>query len=276
VNAISVNLITLDEERNIARCLESLSWASEIVVIDSGSKDATVDIASRYTDRVLAHPFDDYASQRNRALERSRGDWILSIDADERVPESLASEMRQAVAGAAADCHGFWIPIRSRIFGRQFRHCGMQAERKMRLFRRESACWEGAVHETVALRGDAGTLRHAIDHESTPDLNTYLRKLVRYSSLEADRAVRDGRIPRWWHAWARPLARFAQLYVWKMGLLDGPEGLRFCMLSAWQEWIVHHQVIERYRALKNGMRGCEFEGEQKETWHGPVMAAATV
>ncbi len=243
---VSANLITLNEERNIAGCLESLRWADEIVVIDGGSSDRTVEIARRFTNCVSVVAFDDYASQRNRAIERSSGDWIFSLDADERVPPRLAREVRDATRDAR--CRGFWVPIHSHIFGRRFRYSGTQGERKMRLFRRDAGRWRGVVHEIVVLDGAIGSLRHAIEHASTPDLESYFRKLVRYSSLEADRLVAAGWTPSLWRASLASAWTFAKLYFAKLGMLDGPEGLRFCALSAWGTWVAHHKLRERHRA----------------------------
>jgi glycosyltransferase involved in cell wall biosynthesis len=239
---ISANLITLNEERNLAPCLESLVWVDEIVVVDGGSRDRTAEIARRYTDRVVVNPFDDYASQRNRALDASRGEWVFSIDADERVPRALAREIRQRALDAGPDVAGFWVPIRSRIFGRRFRFSGTQGERKMRLFRRERGRWHGPVHETVALSGHTGRLRHAIDHESTPDLETYSLKLDRYSSFEAERIRTAGCSLAWWQPRLVSLWTFAKLYFGKLGMLDGPEGFRFCALSGLGTWMAYRKA----------------------------------
>lgn len=272
---VSANLIALDEQRNIARCLQSLDWVDEIVVVDGGSSDATVDIARQFTDRVYLHPFDDYASQRNRAISRSTGDWILSVDCDEVVPRKLATEIQQRVATASPQCHGYWIPIRSRIFGRQFRYCGTQNERKMRLFRRSRGHWQGAVHETVHLASECGMLQGGIEHESTPDLDTYLRKLIRYSSLECERLLQSGCRPRRWQPWLVPLWRFAKLYFAKLGLLDGPEGLRYCMLSGWEAWITYQKLFERARERGTKKQPAPADRmELKEAWHGSISVAA--
>jgi glycosyltransferase involved in cell wall biosynthesis len=244
-NYVSVNLITLNEERNLAACLESLGWADEIVVVDGGSTDRTVEIARRFTDRVLVHPFDDFASQRNRAIDQSRGNWIFSIDADERVRAELAHEICRATAAAAADVAGFWMPIQSRIFGRRFRYSGTHGERKLRLFRRGAGRWRGRVHEVVDLDGRTGQLVHAVEHVSTPDLDAYLRKLIRYSSLEADRLREAGMRPNSMRAAVKPLMTFLKLYVLKRGFLDGPEGFRFCALSAWNTWLTYQKLAER-------------------------------
>jgi len=272
---ISVNLITLNEERNIARCLDSVAWADEVVVVDGGSHDRTVDIALGYTDRVFVHPFDDYASQRNRALDRSGGEWILSIDADERVPDRLAREILLQISEVPPSCHGFWVPIRSRIFGRRFRYSGTQAERKMRLFRRAVGRWRGVVHETVDLPGHALQLHHAIEHESTPDLDTYLKKLVRYSSMAAARMYESGESPAWWKPWLNPVGTFARMYFRKLGMLDGPEGFRFCALSAWEAWITYQKFLEHFRAENKHFAPTNLVlAPTKEEWHEPASVSA--
>jgi glycosyltransferase involved in cell wall biosynthesis len=272
---ISVNLITLNEERNIARCLDSVAWADEVVIVDGGSRDRSVEIATHFTDHVFVHPFDDFASQRNRALDRSRGEWIFSIDADERVPERLGDEILRRSNDAAPACDGFWVPIRSRIFGRRFRYCGTQGERKMRLFRRAAGRWRGGVHETVDLTGEAGQLQHAIEHESTPDLDTYLQKLARYSSMAAARMLSGGERPARWKPWLRPAATFAKMYFVKLGMLDGPEGFRFCALSAWESWITYHKFLELFRAANQPIAPTDLVvAPAKEEWHEPACVAA--
>jgi glycosyltransferase involved in cell wall biosynthesis len=266
---LSANLIARNEQRTIARCLESIEWCDEIVVIDGGSTDRTVEIARDFSDQVAVHPFDNFASQRNRAIERSSGDWILSVDCDEWISPALAREVRQKIEAAPESCHGFWVPIRSRIFGRPFRYSGTQGERKLRLFRRHFGRWTGALHETLKLNGLRSSLQNAIEHESTPDIDTYLRKLMQYSSLEAESIVASGTATSWPHQWLKPVWQFARLYFGKLGFLDGPEGFRFCLLSAWQVWITHQKVIERTVAM-GASRLAEVDGR----CHGPAPLAA--
>ena len=265
---ISANLITLNEERNIAACLESLRWADEIVVVDGGSQDRTVELAQRFTGNVTVHSFHDFASQRNLALDRSHGDWIFSIDADERVTPALAREIQMEAKLAPAGCSGFWVPIRSLIFHRRFRHSGVQSERKMRLFRRSAGRWEGSLHEKVRLDGFARRLRNAIEHYSTASVDAYLHKLMRYSSIEADRMMASGRRPSWWRAWAGPAWTFVRRYFGGLGLLDGPEGFRFAILSAWESWISHQKFLERsIERARQGVVAKTASMPLKEEWH---------
>jgi glycosyltransferase involved in cell wall biosynthesis len=238
---ISANLIVLNEAANLAACLESLRWVDEIVVVDGGSGDATVAVAREMATRVIEHPFDDFAAQRNRVLDSSAGDWVLSLDADERVPPALRDEVRHAIELAAADVSGYWVPIASHLFGRRFRWTGTEAERKMRLFRRTKGRWRGCVHETVQLTGRCGVLRHAIEHHSTPDFAAYRRKLRRYVPLEVARRRATGASPRRGGELLAPLWTFGRLYVAHLGVLDGVAGLQFAALSAWEQWLVQRE-----------------------------------
>lgn len=254
---VSANVIALNEEATIGPCLESLAWADEIVVLDGGSTDRTREVARRLGARVIEHRFDDFASQRNRALDASTGDWILSIDADERVPGELAAEIRATVDATDAAIAGFWVPMRTRLFGRWLRYSGTQHERKMRLFRRDRGRWQRHVHETVALVGPAGRLTHPIHHESTPDLDAALRKLNLYSSLEAARLAALPRAPKWWRPWLTPPVHFARLYFRRLGFLDGREGFQHCALTGLETLVAYRKLAElrrsRFQAASQGI-----------------------
>jgi glycosyltransferase involved in cell wall biosynthesis len=273
-NRITVNLITLNEAHNLPRCLGSVAWADEIVVVDGRSRDGTVDVARRFTPHVVEHPFDDFASQRNRAIEQSTGDWILSIDADERIPTALAREMVRATRDAPDSVSGFWTPLRSRIFGRRFRFSGTSHERKMRLFRRDRGRWQGELHETVNLRGRTESLRCAIDHESTPDVATYLRKMQRYSDLAAQRLLAAGRSPCRVRQILSPLASFARIYFGKLGMFDGPEGLRFSVLSGVESWVTYRKLARLREAQQTKYEAAWFDSPLKEEWHDTAIAFA--
>lgn len=238
---ISANLIVLNEQSHITDCLRSVAWADEIVVVDGGSADDTVRLARQQSARVLVHRFDDFASQRNRALDASRGDWVVSLDADERVSTALRDEIRETVAAATCGIAGYWVPIASHIFGRRFRWTGMQRECKMRLFRRECGRWSRRVHEVVRLRGQLGRLERAIEHYSTPNLTVYRAKLDRYARLEAE-GLPVRRRTGWGRALWDAASTFGRLYVAKLGVLDGPVGLQFSALSAWERWVIRRQL----------------------------------
>jgi glycosyltransferase involved in cell wall biosynthesis len=247
---ISALVLARDEAANLPGCLASLAWVDEIVVVvDAASRDATLEIAERDADAVVVRPFDDFASQRNAALQRATGDWVLSVDADERATAALAAEVRALIAALedASAPAGYRVPIRSVILGRPFGFSGTQDDRPLRLFRRGAGRWIGAVHETVALRGPVGTLRAALQHRTIPDMQTFLRKLDHYTTLEALKLERENIPYRASELAVRPLWTFLKLYLAKQGFRDGLEGLVFCAMSGVSVGVRQWKYRERLR-----------------------------
>ena len=162
--------------------------------INRASRDATRAIASRGADLVAVRTFDDFASQRNAALEMASGEWVFAIDADERASPELAAEVRKVTSDPALPHNGYRVPIRSIILGRPFRFPGTQFDWPLRLFRRGAGRWVGTVHETVDLDGSHGRLTHALQHRTIPDMRTFLRKINEYTTLEAIKFEREGRL----------------------------------------------------------------------------------
>ncbi len=245
---ISALILARDEAANLAGCLDSIGWADEIVVVvDRRGKDRTEAIARRRADVVEVRPFDDFAAQRNAALALATGDWVFAVDADERASPALAAEVRDAIQGASPHA-GYRVPIRSEILGRPFAHSGTQFDLPLRLFRRDSGRWVGAVHETVELLGSVGDLRHALQHRTLPDMRTFLRKMNKYTTLEARAFHREGRRPRLFDLTLRPIWTFAKLYLAKGGFRDGVEGFVFCAMSGVSVGVRHWKHRELTRA----------------------------
>ena len=229
---VSVLILAKNEADNLPNCLAAVSWADEvIVVVDRSSRDQTQAIAQRGADLVAIRRFDDFASQRNAALELASGEWVFAIDADERATPELASEVRRVTSARVQPHAGYRVPIRSVILGRPFRFSGTQHDLPLRLFRRDAGRWVGTVHETVELKGTAGRLTNALQHRTIPDMQTFLRKINEYTTLEAIKFEREGRTVRVTDLAARPAWTFLKLYLGKQGFRDGPEGLAFCALS---------------------------------------------
>lgn len=247
---ITAAIIALNEAQNLAELLPRLAWVDEIVVVDGGSADGTAAIARSHGCLAALRPFDGFAEQRNQALKLATGDWILSIDADERPTPRLAAEIRKRIA---SNRHAaFRVPIRSRIFGRPLRFCGTQDDWPLRLFRRQGARWVGRVHEVLQITGRLGRLRHGLEHETLPSLHAFLAKMHRYTMLEAEARVAAGRPPRRWDAWIAPVREVARRLVWKQGILDGPQGWAFCLLSGLSERVLadrHRRLWEAARAI---------------------------
>ncbi len=240
---ITVALITKNEAANLRELLPQLHWADQIVVVDSGSSDDTVDVARSHDCHVVVHPFDTFARQRNRAIDLSRETWVLSLDADERPTARLVSEMRRAVGKDR--CVAYRIPIRSEILGRSVRRGGTQDDRPIRLFRRNSARWRGDVHEVLEVNGRVSELPGWLEHRTLPTYAAFLEKIDRYTALEAAARVREGRRPRVFDSLVAPVREVFRRLIYKLGMLDGPAGWQFALLSGYSEWV----LARRHRQL---------------------------
>jgi len=227
-------MIAMNEEANLPRSLESVRWADEIVVVDSGSKDRTLEIARLYGAKTQYHAIEGHGEQKNVALDLCASDWILLLDADEVLTPELQAEIRQLLACENGDPKygAYWIPRLNLFLGRWIRHGGFYPDRKLRLFRRGAArLSEGAgPHSTPQFAGPKGKLKHDLLHYAYPSFNLYLEHMNRYSSEMAQLLVRSGRTSRsWlafiWNALLNPAATFIYNYILRLGFVDGREGL---------------------------------------------------
>jgi len=267
VPTITAAVIALNERANLPGLVQSLAWVDEIVLVDGGSRDGTAELARSLGCKVIEHPFDNYAAQRNRALRAASSNWILSIDADERCTPTLAEEIRgRLLYGSYA---AFRVPIRSRIFGRRMRFSGTQDDRPIRLFERGNARWDGDVHEVLRIDGRVGELEGWLEHETLPDLAAFLAKMDRYTALEAQRRVTEGIAPRGRDRWLKPILEVGRRLIWKAGLFDGPQGWAFCALSGLSEWV----LAQEHRRLWDQQLSAQTEAAlaRLETSLGQVM-----
>ena len=223
---LSVAIITRDEEANLARTLGSVAWADEIVVVDSGSHDRTGEIALSFRARFFLEEWKGFAAQKNSAIEKCCGDWILSLDADEALSDELAKEIWELLGGDPP-FDGYALPRRNLFMGRWMRFGGFYPDPKLRLFRRGAAEFEARpVHETVHFVGQAGRLKGDLVHNAYPTLDAYISHMDRYSTLGAEHALREGKVlPFGVNVVLNPLATFAYNYFFRLGFLDGREGL---------------------------------------------------
>lgn len=233
---ICAAVIARDEAANIARCLASLQWADRLlVVLDDRTTDDTARLAAEAGAVVLPRTFDDFARQRNAALEAAHADWVLFVDADEVVPSDLASEVRSAVG--SDDSSGYWIPRKNILFGQWVRHAGWSPDYQLRLLRRERARYQvdRSVHELVELDGNEGRLKVPLIHYNYASLSQFLAKQRVYSSMEADDMFRRGVRPRPRNFFLQPLRQFWRRYVTLRGVRDGWLGLMLAVLLAYYE-----------------------------------------
>lgn len=223
-------IIARDEAANLARTLASVSWADERIVVDSGSTDSTVDIARKHGAKVFEEDWKGYARQKNSAIEKASGDWVLSLDADEEVSSELAESITEVIARSASKPFGYYIARRNFFLGRWIRRGGFYPDRKLRLFRRGAGKFlERDVHETMQVDGPTSTLRGDLIHHAYPTLSGYIDTMNRYSSLGAQVAARNGHTSRSFFAFLfnvyyRPGFNLTWNYVFRGGFLDGREG----------------------------------------------------
>jgi len=244
---LTVAVIALNEETHLGHLLPRLAWADEVVVVDGGSTDRSVDVARRSGAKVIERTFDHFANQRNTALDASQSDWIFFIDADERPTPRLIAELGERTMNESYV--GYRVPIRSTIFGRRFRFSGTQDDQPLRLMRRGSGRWGGAVHERFAITGAVGRLTSHLEHFTLPNVAAFRRKMERYTTLEAEARLARRQPPKLHDAWLRPGLELFRRLIWKQGWLDGPEGWKFCALSGLSEWVLAQKHRELWRQM---------------------------
>lgn len=226
---LSVAIITLNEEAVIRRTLDSVKWADEIVVVDSGSTDKTVEICREYTDRVIYQEWPGFAKQKNSAIDRTSGDWVLSLDADEPVEPELGKEIRSIISSSSA-LDGYYLPRKTFFLGKQVKYGGWYPDYNLRLFRKSKGRFEErAVHEAVKVAGKLGRTQHSILHYAYPDLSSYMSSINKYSSLAVAVMAEQNSISKFKTGWlnilGRPVFTFLLKYIFRLGFLDGKRGL---------------------------------------------------
>jgi glycosyltransferase involved in cell wall biosynthesis len=233
VQKVTVTVITYNEAANIAAALESVRWADELIVVDSESTDETVAIARRFTDNVIVRPWPGYVAQKNFAAEQASHDWILSLDADERVSAALAEEIRTLLNGTPG-APGYRVPRVTFYLGRWIRSTDWYPDYQLRLYDRRRGRWTGRyVHESVRTDGDAGRLRSELHHYAYRDLAHHVQTMDRYTTLAARQMFEDGRRAGWIDILVTPRLTFFRNYILRGGFRDGMRGLIISALNAY-------------------------------------------
>jgi len=234
---ISATLITFNEERNITRAIESLRCCDEVVVVDGGSTDRTVELASNLAARVIENPWTGYAEQKNFAARQAAHDWILSLDADEALSEALEAEIwRLKKDGPEYDAYN--MPRMAQYLGRWILHSGWYPDRKVRLYDRRKARWTGKyVHERVEVDGRVGRLQSNLLHFTCSSLSEHLKTMERYTTLAAEEIVSQQRKIGYRHLLLDPPWTFFRTYFLQRGFLDGAEGLAIAYTAAFYNFL---------------------------------------
>jgi len=267
---LSVIITTFNEEINIGECIESVAWADEILVVDSHSTDRTVEIARRYPVELLQREYFGSAAQKNWAIDRVRHEWVLIVDADERVPPKLASEILTVLA-TQPKVNGFYIRRENVFIDRPIRHSGWSTDKVVRLFRKDKGRYPNRrVHADLEIEGPVPVLRQPFLHFTFRTFDQYFPKFLNYAEWGAAQAYRDGRRAGLAELVFRPWWRFVRTYVLQLGLLDGMYGFVLCSLQAFGVFLKYARLWE-YRIRAS--RGEEIElpafDESTSTWQRP-------
>lgn len=253
--ALSVAMIVKNEAENLPDCLRSVAFARQIVVVDSGSGDETLRIASDFGCEAFSEPWRGFGPQKQFAVEQCREAWILVLDADERIPPETARVIRQII-DSPGNVNGYSFPRKNFFQGRWIRHAGWWPDRVVRLFRRgQGRLTEAAVHEAIAVEGCVETLEAPIEHWTEGDLGRIIRKIDRYSTLGAEEAFAAGRRSTIWTALLRAKLTFLQGYLLRGGLLDGPQGLTLAVTDAVNKFFKYAKLSELSRRAAEQCRG---------------------
>jgi len=241
---LSVTVIALNQEANIGPCLASVSFADEIVLVDTGSTDRTVEVAWAYTDRIFDTAWQGFARTKNFALDQARGEWVLSLDTDERVPPALQDEIL-AVVRADGPLAGYRVPRKNYFCGRWIRHLGWYPDYTLRLFRREQGRFrDREVHEEVEVAGPVGNLKTPLEHYSYNSVSEYVARMDRYAILAAREMAKQGRRPFPGELVFRPFFTFLHLYVIRRGFMEGAPGYVLARLSGMYKFLKYYYLRE--------------------------------
>jgi glycosyltransferase involved in cell wall biosynthesis len=258
--SLSVAIITMNEEVNLARTLASVQFADEVIVLDSGSTDRTLEIARSFDAKVYFEPWKGFATQKNSAIEKCSGTWVLSLDADEELTFELQQEIRRLL-NHSPEADAYLIKRRNMFLNRWMRHGGYYPDPKLRLFRRHSANFapparftERPVHETIAFEGNLETLQHDLVHHAYPTIESYIEHMDRYSTLGAQIVVAKGKTGRslfgfYYNILMIPFFTFLWNYVFRLGFLDGREGL---LLHLYHSTYTSWKYSKAWQTTRNG------------------------
>lgn len=242
---LGVVTIVLNEEHNIAGCLESVQWADQLLVVDTGSVDGTMATARKFTDHVLSLPWQGYGATKNAALAHVTTDWVLWLDADERVPVELANDIKAIISVGKPAVDAYDVARRAYFLGRWIRHSGWYPGRVTRLFRKGKGRFtETRVHERLIVDGTTGSLSHDLLHFTDPNLYHYGWKFNRYTSLAAEDLHASGRSFSFSDLIFRPAFQFFKMFVVRRGVLDGMPGLILAMLSSAYVFVKYAKLWE--------------------------------
>jgi glycosyltransferase involved in cell wall biosynthesis len=241
---VSVTIISKNEAHNVEECLHSVRWASEIILVDQFSEDGTAEIARRLGAKVFQEPWHGFAGQKNLAIDKAGGPWILSLDADERVTPSLRREIEEEL-NQGSEYSGYYIARKNFFCGQWVRHGGWYPDYNLRLFRKgEGYFRDRSVHEKVVVNGKVGYLEHALEHFTYRSVSDFLLRLEAYSRLAAQEVPAKSRSSISYTLCFRPLFTFINMYLLRGGILDGAAGFFLAVSYAYYTFLKYYRSYE--------------------------------
>ena len=250
---LSVAIITKNEEENIRSCLKSISFAGQIILVDSGSTDSTLQIAAEFGCEICSEAWRGFGPQKQLAIEKCRQSWILVLDADERIPPDTAEIIKKIVTDSNVKEAGFSFPRKNYFQGRWIKHAGWWPDRVVRLFRKETGRITSAkVHEAVEVMGIVGDLNIPIEHYTESNLSKIIQKIDKYSTLGAEEAFKEGKHSSLLSAFVRAFFTFNQDYFLRLGILDGRQGLTLAVTDAVNKFFKYAKLSELIKINRGG------------------------
>ena len=243
--AISVSIICYNEEKNIRRCLESVKWADEIIILDSFSTDRTLDICREFSENIFQHDFDGHVQQKNRALQSCSYNWVICLDADEVISKELRESI-QSIDTEKIEYKGFYVPRRVFYLGKWINYSGWYPDYKMRFFDKRFGRWEGVnPHDKVNVRGKTATLRGDLLHYSYENISAHLIQMDRFTDIQACEYEKMGEKPSVINFTLRPLYKFIKSFIIKRGFMDGMRGFIIASMGAFYVFMKFLKLYER-------------------------------
>jgi len=242
---ISVVILTKNEEANIVDCLESVAWCDEIIILDDYSTDRTLQVIKNFNSRVKIFQRslnNDFSAQRNYALSKAKNNWVLFIDADERLSNGLSGEIKDFLEQKEADVNGFYVKRKDIIWGKELRHGETGNIKLLRFAKKGSGVWKGKVHEVWQIRGILGNFKMPLLHYPHQNIYNFLREINYYTDLRAKELYDNGIRSNFYQIIFYPKAKFLLNYFLKLGFLDGIEGLVFAIIMSFHSFLVRAKL----------------------------------
>lgn len=249
---ISAVVLTKNEEKNIKECLYTLKWCDEVIVIDDNSEDKTVQIAKDSGAKVYTHSLNNtFSTQRNYGLDKAKGEWVLFVDADERISQNLAFEITNVISHNLENYNGFYIKRLDSMWNKILKHGESGSIKLLRLAKKEKGIWVDPVHETWKIKGRTGTLKNPIIHYPHPSLSNFLREINFYTTLRSDYLYSKKKKVYWWEIITYPKGKFIVNYFFKLGILDGIPGLINAILMSFHSYLVRAKLWLKWQLHSN-------------------------